>query len=220
MKIKRYKSPIEYSFSHSKFKKGKNKLELSLKNLAECELSELRVGLHSLDTYSIGVLKEEDNLKTIKEGKEKKLTFDLLVNLPGFLYITIDGKLNSDFFHWESPYIKMRLDEVGAEFVSLFYLSGCYPPKGKVLRMETVIRGLGKLKSADVEFWLEEPDKEFKEIDVYSLKNLKKGEIRRRATEFIPQKEGLYTIYGYLYEGNKRTAVIREKIWVEKSREK
>ena len=70
--------------------------------------------------------------------------------------------------------------------------------------MEATLQGATESDGLRLEFWAETPSEEFVELGTVEPKNLVAGEEVRYAVEMMPQHEGKYTIYAYLYDGAKR----------------
>jgi hypothetical protein len=65
-----------------------------------------------------------------------------------------------------------------------------------------------------LEFWAESPDGRFEEIANVETKELAFGEEVRYAVEIMPDTNGLYKIYAYLYNNGKRIGREVEKVFV------
>lgn len=101
-----------------------------------------------------------------------------------------------------------------AELSSLFAMTEPYPLRGQKLRIEATIRGLADSEGLRLEFWADAPSGEFKELSTVETKPLNAGEEIRYSAEIMPEEEGLYTIYAYLYDGVRRIGRQVEHVYV------
>jgi hypothetical protein len=193
---------------------GARWLTLTIKNAGDENLIGLDVKLNSLDAYSISVYDAGHYITSLKPGEEAVIPFQVLVNATDFCYVSIDGMQSTRGLHWESPRIRLTLGESKAALVSLFALTKPYPPRGERIQVEATLQGTAGSDDLRLEFWAQTPGEEFKELGIVQPKNLAEKERARYTVEFVPEEEGLYTVYAYLYDGAKRIGHELDQVYV------
>jgi hypothetical protein len=208
------KYPIEYELRPKAISMGARWLTLTIKNIGNENLIGLDVKLNSLDAYSISVNGDGKYVTSLKPGEESVVPFQVLVNSSDFVYVSIDGMQETSVLHWESPRIRLALGENKATLVSLFALTKPYPPRGERIQIEATLQGAAELQDLCLEFWTQTPGEDFKELGTIQPKNLTEKERARYTVEFVPDEEGMYTVYAYLYDGTKRIGHELEQVYV------
>jgi hypothetical protein len=194
---------------------GARWLTLTIKNVGDENLIGLDVKLNSLDAYSISVYDAGHYVTSLKPGEESIVPFQVLVNATDFVYVSIDGMQATRGLHWESPRIRLTLGESKAALVSLFALTKPYPPRGERIQVEATLQGT--MQNADdlsLRFWAQTPIEHFKDLGTVHPKELSPGERARYTVEFVPEEEGLYTVYAYLYDGTRRIGHELDQVYV------
>ena len=209
------KYPIEYRLTPSEIETGMGSIASTIKNIGMENLSNLDIRLNSLDPYGIFVYETPRSLEDLKR-KERKVTVSrVLAKRTSRLYLSIDGNKNGEDFSWESGYVKIKVGKEAAELVGVFSLADPYPPVGRLIRFEAVLKGLDESENLRLEFWADDPAGEFKETDVLETKKILPGEETRYAAGLTPQREGLYTIHAYLYDKNRQIGHESTRVWIE-----
>ena len=214
----RWKYPFEYEVTAEQIEKGTNWLTLRLKNISKEILRGLDIQLHSLDTYYLTVYGTGFYRMYLGSDKEEKdLVFQVNVLGSADVYVTIRArKEGGDYFVWESGWTHIYLDEEKADLERLAVLSHPYTTIGKTLSAEATVKGLRKGTGLKLEFWVETPSGKFEEQAKIDIKELSAGEEARYTAEFTPNETGDYTVYAYLYDGQKRIAYKTEVIYAQK----
>ena len=217
-KVLRWKYPFEYEVTAEQIEKGTNWLTLRLKNISKEILRGLDIQLHSLDTYYLTVYGTGFYRMYLGSDKEEKdLVFQVNVLGSADVYVTIRArKEGGDYFVWESGWTHIYLDEEKADLERLAVLSHPYTTIGKTLSAEATVKGLRKGTGLKLEFWVETPSGKFEEQAKIDIKELSAGEEARYTAEFTPNETGDYTVYAYLYDGQKRIAYKTEVIYAQK----
>ncbi len=212
------KYPFEYEVTAEQIETGTNWLTLRLKNISKDTLRGLDIQLHSLDTYYLTVYGTGFYRKYLESDKEEKdLVFQVNVLGSTDVYVTIRvRKENGDYFLWESGRTHIYLAEEKAELERLAVLSHPYTTIGKTLSAEATVKGLRNGVGLKVEFWVETPSGKFEEQAKIDIKELSAGEEARYTTEFTTKETGDYTVYAYLYDGQKRIGYKTEVIYAQK----
>jgi hypothetical protein len=208
------KHPIEYTLKPKALSVGAKWLALTLKNVGTENLIALDARLNSLDAYNIQVHGTGTYVQVLKPGEEQELPFQILANESGYVYASLDGWMGSEIVHWESPRLRLSVGESTATLTGLFALTKPYPVRGQRIRVEAILEGASRSSDLRLEFWAETPDEEFKELGQVLPKDLQADEEARYAVEFMPEQEGMYTLYAYFYDGVKRIGHDLEKVRV------
>jgi hypothetical protein len=198
------KGPIQYELTPTSTSAGLRWLTLAIKNTGTKNLIGLDIKLNSLDAYSIHVYGTGSFIQVLQPGEEQILPFQALINATGWIYVSIDGWQGADMFHWESPRLRMKVDQDAATLVSLFALTEPYPRLGERIRVEATLQGAAESQDLRLEFWAETPEEQAVELGTVEPKDLVNGEEVRYAVEITPRQEGMYTLYAYLYDGARR----------------
>jgi hypothetical protein len=209
------RQPIEYDITPKNIDVGTRWLALSLRNIGTEELIRLDVRLNSLDAYSISVYGTGSSISSLRPNEEQMLSFQVLANSTGSLYVTLDGWRYEQPFHWESPGMLMRVGKARAELTSLFALTEPYPRQGEAITCEATLRGLAASEGLALEFWAASPSGEFENLAIINTEMLSAGEEVRYRAEMTPVEEGLYTIYTYLYDEGRRVGYQVEHVYVK-----
>jgi hypothetical protein len=198
------KHPIQYELTPTSTSIGLRWLTLTIENIGTENLIGLDVKLNSLDAYDIYVYGTSSFIQSLKPDEKQVIPFQALINATDWVYISLDGWKGAEIFHWESPRIRMKVGEDVATLVSLFALTQPYARLGERIKVEATLQGATESEELRLEFWAETPGGEFVQLGTVKPKNLGAGEEVRYAVEMMPQHEGKYTIYAYLYDGAKR----------------
>jgi hypothetical protein len=210
------KFPIEFQIKPTVVGKGGHHITLTLKNISKDKLTSLDIKLNSLDVYGLSVYGNGEHLTEIKPGKKEEISFRVLANRSARVYAIVSGYQNDTVLNWESPYIKIKSGDEVVELSNVFALTEPYPPPGKTIRFEAVVRGLSESEGLNLEFWVDTPSGMFKELAILETKKLKAGEVARHAAELTPSEEGLHTIHAYLYDNGRQIGHETDMVWVEK----
>lgn len=210
------KYPIEYTLSTTQPKAGKSWITVTLQNVGTSPLSQINVQLNSLDTYHLTVYTTGSYIEMLNPGEKISLPFQILATGGARVYLSVDGTQDKQAFSWESPSTFLRAEQQPAELESLFVMTKPYLLIGEKIECEATVGGLlDEGVSLRLEFWAEKPTQIFEPFGETMTKALAAGEIGYYKAEMIPDEEGLYTIYAYLYDGirriDKKTATLFAK---------
>ena len=209
------RQPVQYDINPKNIDVGTCWLALTLRNVGTEELARLDVRLNSLDAYSISVYGNGSAISLLRPNEEEMISFQVLANSTGSLYVTLDGWRGEQPFHWESPGMLMRVGKAMAELTSLFALTEPYPRLGETIRCEATLRGLATSEGLTLEVWAASPSGEFEELATIETPELSAGEEISYWAELTPEEEGLYTIYAYLYDQSRRIGYRVEHVFVK-----
>jgi hypothetical protein len=206
--------PIQYDITPDSVPTGTRWLTVTLQNVGTEDLTMLDIRLNSLDVYALSVYGTGSYIAILKPDEKRVLPFQVLASATASVYVTVDGWQDGEPFHWESPGMRVTVGEEAAELVSLFAMTEPYPLLGEKIRCEATIRAITDTEGLTLEFWLETPSREFEEVATIETKALVAGEQARYAAEVTPEERGLYTVYGYLFDGARRIGREIETIYV------
>jgi hypothetical protein len=204
------KSPFDYDLAPREIEAGVRWLTLRLGNIGEQDLHDLSVRLNSLDTYQIDVYGTGSFVEMLQVDEFQGVPFQVMAQGTTRLYATVDGTREDEDFHWESPGMRVVVGLDIAELVSLFALTEPYPTIGTSITVEAVIRGLAYNEGLGLEFWAETPDLEMISLAKMPTDPVPEGETARYTAAFTPDQEGIYTLYTYLFAGNRRIDIATE----------
>jgi hypothetical protein len=196
--------PIKYRLNPTHLEPGWRWVSLNLRNAGSEDLTGLDVRLNSLDDYSLRTVGTGSYIPLLKPDEQRVEAFQVAANRTGQLYISVEGMQGVTYFHWESPTILVTVGREPAHLVRLFAVSEPYPPVGRRIRIEATVRGTGDSEALRLELWAETPDDRFEALAEIETKALSAGEESTYAAEFVPEEEGAYTIYAYLYDDMRR----------------
>lgn len=209
--------PIEYELNPKHVEAGWRWLTVTLENVGQETLSGLEIQLNSYDDYALRTVGTGSYIDMLRSEERRVEAFQVAANRSGNVYITVEGLKGDTPFHWESPFIQVTVGTEVAELLNLFAVREPYPPVGERIRIEATIRGLAAGRKLDLEFWADTPGDDFKALGQVETKELAAGEQAVYAAEFLPQQEGLYTLYAYLYDGVRRIGRETERVQVREA---
>ncbi len=198
------KYPIRYEVTPRVVNSGMRWVTLTLENTGEEELEDLSVNISSLDTYRVLVLGMGDLVPSLAPGDTETLPFQISAQATGEVYVSVDGRQDGEPFHWESPDLTVTVGGQPAEIVRFVTSAVPRARPGEPLLFEATVRGLIKSQNLVLEFWAEVPDGEFLSLAKEGLGTLEEGREVRQTVEMTPEREGLYVLHAYLYQGARR----------------
>jgi hypothetical protein len=208
------KYPIAYELSPQRTAKGSRWLSVRLRNVGSEELTELDVNLHSLDTYNLSVAGSGKLVPRLLPETEERLDFRVVATATNSLYITIDGFREGEPFHWESPDLWVRIGEETAELASIFAVTEPYLKQHQSVRCRVTVRGLAPSEGLRLEVAADTPSGEVEELAVVSTRPLEAGDVDQYEFDVTVEERGAYTLYAYLYEGERRIGRKVEHVYV------
>ncbi|MFP3952205.1 MAG: hypothetical protein ACLFVP_08735 [Candidatus Bathyarchaeia archaeon] len=81
------------------------------------------------------------------------------------------------------------------------------------MEAEVTLTELNYSKGLDLEFWIDTPKEEFRELGVVETKPMEAGEEARYSIQMAPKEEGLYTVYAYLNDDGRLLSRETDRIW-------
>jgi len=218
--VLRYKYPFEYELTPETVEKGSRWVTLNLKNIGDKELEQLDVRLHSADTSHILVTTTGEYIYKLKPNEQSIVSFQVfggtLFEGTTEVYFNVMGRLQGQFFSWESPLLNIRVAGAAGELESLFVLTHPYTTVGKTFDVEATVKGLDKNEGLDLEFWVDMPSGKSEQLAKIKTKALSAGDKMTLSTKVTPKETGFYTVYASLYDGYRRIGRKTSTVWVQK----
>ncbi len=217
----KWKAPIQYELNPTDVHEGINWVTLKLKNIETKTLKELDVQMHSVNPFNLLVYGQGllwgQYISELGPLKGVELLFRVDASGSADVYVTIEGRKDGDYFWWESSWMTLQLIGEKARINSLLVLSNPYTAVGKTIISEATVEGLRKDGGLKLEFWVEPPSGKNERQSTIDITDLPVGEKTQYKVEVIPQEEGLYTIYAYLFDGQKQIDSMTETIYAQKT---
>jgi hypothetical protein len=109
-------SLLEFVIPHANLRKGKNKLDVIIRNNGEEILRNIILLLNSIDENNILVEKREQFVHALVPGKEISVGFQVSMKDSGSVFLAVTGFGNADdYFSTKSLPMKLVVEELLAE---------------------------------------------------------------------------------------------------------
>jgi hypothetical protein len=109
-------SLLEFVIPHASFRKGKNRLDVIIRNNGEEILRNLILLLSPIDKSNILVEKREQFVHALVPGKEINVGFQVSLKDSGSVFLAVAGFGNADdYFSTKSLPMKLVVEELPAE---------------------------------------------------------------------------------------------------------
>jgi len=200
----RMKYPLEIEMVPKEIDTGTRWVTLRLKNIGKKNLRNLNVQLNSRDTFFLRPLSPSKFIFELPPGEEEWISYQISAEGSANLYVTIDGYEEERFFTYESPNINLKVIGQLAELQSVLAVTEPYPPLGETMKCDANIIALENTEGLNLEFWVDTPSGEFKNLADIQTKEFKPGEEATYSAEITPKESGVYRIHAYLYYNNTR----------------
>lgn len=105
-------------------------------------------------------------------------------------------------FYWDSPPIKLQVEDQSAEIENLFILSPPKVPLHKLITAEATIHSYKPGKKYKIAFWQNSPSG-YEKIGESDTDTFQSNEEKSYTIEFSPSEPGIHEIHAYLYENDK-----------------
>ena len=153
----------------------------------------------------------------LNPGEEKVVPMQAEVNQGSWVYLHVEYWIDGELYYWESPNVWIAAERDPARIMTLFSMDGPQVIVGEDASVEATLVANLPTNPLRLDFWVETAGgkfEAFKSVDVAAMDN---GEIRTITTQFQPDEEGLYSVYAYLFEGDRRLDRKIEQIQAVKS---
>lgn len=226
--MKRIKMPFEFEVFPDNIKTGNQWVSVQLKNIGTSRLTQLDVKLHSNNPSLISILGTGKYIGEINIGDTETVPFKVEADVSTYIYATVSGYKNEDYFFWLSPRVRLDVDITTARLNNVFALTHPHVAMNDTIKAEALIEGVTGGEGFNVEFWHDSPYSLFEDIpevnaraprifekiaDV-SIEKLFPGEVKRPSIEFTPNEKGVHEIHVYLYDNKKYIGCDKDTVYV------
>jgi len=149
----------------------------------------------------------------MKIGEIDSIPFQIEAHESGKVYITVTGFINGREFYWDSPPIKLSVENQSAEIKNLFVMSGPQIKLHKLIKAKATIQTYKPNEGYLLKFWQNSPTK-YKLMGEIETGIIKENTERNYSIEFAPNEVGLHEIHVYLYEKNNLISREKDKVMV------
>ena len=212
-----YNPPFEYSITPETIEPGTHWVSIHLKNIGKKPMMNLDVRMVSNDPLRINTVDRGGYINMLNPGDERVVPVQIEANRGAWVYLHVEYWLDDELFHWESPNVWLKIRRDPARIMTLFSLEGPeYSVNEKASVEATIVANL-PTDPIRLDFWVEMADGKFEFFKTIDIPPMDKGEYKTITTQFVPEQEGLYSIYAYLFDGNRRVDRKIEQIRVLES---
>jgi hypothetical protein len=197
------KHPICYSLEPAKIDKGSHWIRLNLKNIGSETIVNLDIKLLSEDTFNLNVITPYKWLTRLDPGEETSIPFQVHARRDTDIYFSINGLKGQEYFHWESPSVKLKVGLEAAQIDSLFIIEKPYTELEEKLIVEAVVKGNKNCEELELEFLADIPAGGFEELGRIQINKLGADECEKYSVEFMPYNTGLYIAHAHLFYLNR-----------------
>jgi len=199
-----YNPPFEYSITPEKVEPGTHWVSIHLKNIGKKPLMNIDVRMISNDPLRIRALDRGGYINMLNPGEERVVPVQIEANRGTWVYLHVEYWLEEALIHWESPNVWIKVRRDPARIMTLFSMEGPDYNIADEAKMEATIVANLPTDMIRMDFWVETADGEFESFETIDIDPMETGEYKKITTKFVPDKEGLYSIYAYLFDGNRR----------------
>ena len=209
--------PFEYSIKPERVETGTHWVSIHLENIDRKPMMNLDVRMISNDPLRIRSVDRGGYINMLNPGEERVVPVQIEANRGAWVYLHVEYWLNGELFHWESPNVWIKVRRDPARIMTLFAMEGPEYRTGEEATMEATVVANFPTNDMRLDFWAETADGEFESYKTVEIESIKAGEYKTIKTIFVPDEEGLYSIYAYLFDGNRRVDRKIEQIRVFES---
>ena len=211
-----YNPPFEYSLTPEIVEPGTKWISVHLKNMGREPMMNMDVRLIYNDPLRIRALDRGGYINMLNPGEERVVPVQIEANQGGWVYLHIEYWLDDELLYWESPNVWIKVSRDPARMMTLFSIKGPQVNIDTEVPVEATVVADLPSDSLRIDFWIETAEGRFESFHTLDIKPIDAGEIRTITTEFTPEEEGLYSIYAYLFNGNRRLDRVIEQLRVIK----
>lgn len=199
-----YNPPFEYTITPETVEPGTHWVSIHLKNIGKKPMMNLDVRMISNDSLRIRTLDRGGYVNMLNPGEERVIPVQIESNRGAWVYLHVEYWLDVELFHWESPNVWIKVRRDPARIITLFSMEGPEYKIDELASIEATIIANLPTDTLQLDFWLETADGDFESFKTIDVGPLDTGEYKKITTKFVPEMEGLYSIYTYLFDGNRR----------------
>jgi len=212
-----YNPPFEYSITPEIVEPGTHWVSIHLKNIEKKPIMNLDVRIISNDPLRINTLDRGGYINMLNPGEERVVPVQIEANRGAWVYLHVEYWVDGELMYWESPNVWIKVRRDPARIMTLFSLGGPEYNVGEEASIEATIVANLPTDEMRLDFWVETADGEFESFKTVNISPMETGDYKTITTQFVPEAEGLYSIYAYLFDGNRRVDRKIEQIRVLES---
>lgn len=212
-----YNPPFEYYIRPETVESGTHWISVHLKNTKNKPMMNMDVRLISNDPLRIRSLDRGGYINMLNPGEERVVPVQIETNQGAWVYLHVEYWLDDELFYWESPNIWIKVRRDPARIMTLFSVKGPHMRAGEPVPVEATLVANLPAESLRLDLWIETADERFESFESMDVESLDAGEVKTITTEFTPEEDGLYSVYAYLFDGNRRLDRMIEQLRVIKS---
>lgn len=199
-----YNPPFEYNLTPETVEPGTRWISVHLENTEKQPLMNLDVRLVSNDPLRIRSLDRGGYLTMLNPGQEKVIPMQVEVSQGGWVYLHVEYWIEGEMFYWESPNVWISAERDPARMMTLFSMNGPQVSVDEETAIEATLTAIMPTDALRVDFWVETADGRFEAFASVDVDPMDDGEIRTVTSQFTPDEAGLYSVYAYLFDGDRR----------------
>ena len=212
-----YNPPFEYSISPEEIEPGTRWVSVHLENITKEPLMNLDVRLVSTDPVRIRSLDRGGYINMLNPGEEHVVPIQIEANQGVWVYLHVEYWRDDELLYWESPNVWVKVRRDPAHIMTLFSTNGPQLELGQSVPVEATVVANRVTETLRLDFWVETADGKFESFETIDVEPMDAGEVRTVTSVFTPDDEGLYSIYAYLFDGNRRLDRMIEQLRVVES---
>jgi len=209
-----YNPPFEYSLAPETVEPGTHWISVHMKNTQKQPMMNMDVRLISNDTLRMRAVDRGGYINMLNPGEERVVPVQIEANQGAWVYLHVEYWLDDELFYWESPNVWINVRRDPARIMTLFSIKGPQMNLGEAVPVEATLVSNLDTEDLRLDFWVETAEGRFESFETVDIDPMDAGEIKTIETEFTPEEEGLYSIYAYLFEGNRRLDRMIEQLQV------
>ncbi len=211
-----YNPPFEYSLTPEEVEPGTRWISVHLKNTGKQPMMNLDIRLISNDPLRIRALDKGGYINLLNPGEERVVPVQVEVNQGAWVYVHVEYWLDDKLNYWESPNVWIKARRDPARIMTLFSVEGPQANVGEEVPVEATLVASLPTESLRMDFWVETDDGQFESFETVDVESMEADEVRTIRTTFTPDQEGLYSVYAYLLDDDRRLDRMIEQLRVLK----
>ena len=211
-----YNPPFEYNITPEEVEPGTKWISVHLRNISKEPIMNLDVRMVSTDPVRIRSLDRGGYINMLNPGEERVVPIQVEANQGVWVYLHVEYWREDELIYWESPNVWVKVRRDPAHIMTLFSIGGPQLNLGESVPVEATVIADQVTDSLRLDFWVETADGEFESFETVNVEPMDADEVQTITTEFVPDVEGMYSIYAYLFDGNRRLDRMIEQLRIVK----
>lgn len=209
--------PFEYHVTPETIESGTHWISIHLKNTKNKPMMNMDVRLISNDPLRIQPLDRGGYINMLNPGEERVVPVQIEASQGAWIYLHVEYWMDDELYYWESPNVWIKVRRDPARIMTLFSIEGPQMTVGEEVPVEATLVANLPVEDLRLDFWIETADGRFESFESVDVETLDAGEVKTITTAFTPDEGGLYSVYAYLFEGNRRLDRMIEQLRVIES---